>query len=311
MYDKTKIVGYSVEDFTRLGNNPNIEKAKEEYNKETGEFTGIKGRLRNLDIKVKPHFIEIEGSLSKFKNGENITPFTLLNTKEVITEIGDLLCIDMANTYPTEMEFGANIITSNEVANYLQCLGERPYYIKSGFSNNTVYYTNDAEQYKCSLKFYDKTKQALKVGMNIPEAFKNKNILRIEARKKGRLAYQTGAGQRLTTEMLYNPQFYYSQKQQLIKDYQTIKKYQDMEIDYTCFRKPSDCKEVLFTYLVKLNPSIVAQFMENVKAAGVYDRQQMRRAKEGIVNVCKNGIILSNDLIQELDNKIVAIMDYD
>ena len=303
-------MGYSVLDFATLENNPNLEAIKAEYNKDTGELERITGRLRNLRVEANENWLNIVGSLSKFKNGENITPFTRLDTKEVITEIGDLLYIEMGRTFPTEMEFGANILTDNEVVNYLQCLGERPYYDR-GCYPNSVSYKNGSATYENCLILYDKIKEAQKSGMHIPDIYTSKNILRIETRKKRRLAYQTRAGQRVTTEMLYDPQFYNSQKQQLIKDYQTIKKYQNMEIDYTSIKKPTDCKDVLLAYLVKQNPAFVAQFMDNVKAAGILDRQQMRRAKGSIIEGCKNGITLSNDLIKELDSKIMAIAEYD
>lgn len=310
MYDKVKIIGNSIIDIYELERNTRLTGIKTEYSRDTGILERITGRLKTLRVEINGNWLNISGSLPKFKNNENITPFTLSDTRDVIEEIGDLLHIDMRNTFLTEMEFGANIITDNKVANYLQCLGDRPYYERGKYPHS-VYYENKSKSYENCLIFYDKFTEAKKKGMIIPEQYQAANILRVEVRRKKRLAIQTGAGQSIDAIMLYNPQFYNSQKLQLIKDYQSIKKRANMEIDYTSIRKPSDCKDVLLAYLAEQNPSIVAQFMENVKTAGVFDRQQMRRAKESIMEGCKNGITLSNDLIKELDSKIMAIADYD
>lgn len=310
MYDKVKITGHSIIDISELEGNANLTSIKTEYDRGTGTLDRVIGKLKTLRVEANGNWLNISGSLPKFKNNENITPFTLSDTKEVIQEIGDLLRINMGNTFLTEMEFGANIITDNEVDNYLQCLGERPYY-EQGKHLHSVYYENKSKSYENCLIFYDKSIEAKKKGMIIPNQYQAANILRVEVRRKKRLAIQTGAGKCIDAKMLYNPQFYNSQKLQLINDYQSIKKRANMEIDYTSIRKPSDCKDVLLAYLAEQNPVIVAQFMEGVKSAGVFDRQQLRRAKESIIEGCKNGITLSNDLIKELDSKIMAIADYD
>lgn len=308
MYDNVKLYGYYlVDDVSGFINGL----SKVNYNGYNG--SGVRkmtGKLKNLDVILTGNKITIKNSLAKFKNTENITHFSRCDAKEVIEEVGDSLHIDAKNMILGQLEFGPNLLMDNSIESYLSILGDKPYFRKDDtYLGSICYKTTPRDSWlRREFKLYDKKAEMHCV---IPEAYSNANVLRVEGRWYGRLPQQLKTGREITAEMMCNENFYNAMKQQIIKEYQSIRKYPRMEIDYTSIKKPSDCKDVLLAYLVEQNPSIVAQFMENVKTAGVFNRQQMRRAKGSIIEGCKNGITLSNDLIKELDSKIMSIADYD
>lgn len=146
--------------------------------RETGELYD-KGKLDGLDVKETTRGIKIKGSLSKYFFGNNFETLTRDQTKEAIEKICDSLHLDVREAELNRIDFATNFIVSEPPQNYYSFFGDAARLNKS-IQGSTLYFSNKSR----AIVFYDKINEAKAHRMQIPEEFKNKNVLRYEYRLK-------------------------------------------------------------------------------------------------------------------------------
>lgn len=152
-------------------------------NTKTGE-TSYTGKLKNLKIKQVKNGIIISGSVPKFYYGDNLMQLTRQDAIAAIDKISDELGINISDGKLFRLDIGVNLKMDKKLNHYLNQLGNKRYFKKTTFyDNQTISYQNQQRE----LMFYDKLAEMKKKKAEIPDAFKEDNILRIEYRIKKRL----------------------------------------------------------------------------------------------------------------------------
>ena len=133
--------------------------------KRIAEYKGLK------IIMYDSGYIEIQGSIHKFKNGglHNYDDFTLADVIAVINEIEQFLKISFAECRLKNLEFGVNItppIRTKDILNNLMCYRHNKFKDVSIRSGNF----KEAEFQQYSIKVYDKYAQyRKKFNLNSPD----------------------------------------------------------------------------------------------------------------------------------------------
>lgn len=138
--------------------------------------------IKNLKFTYAGKQLKIAGSLHKYAKGNNYSLFTYEEAKNVLHELSDIIGIPLKRFVVTSMELGLNIKMDKDVANYLHTV----YSYKSNrfIPMTPLKGTSRLKGCKCvfseySIKFYDKTFEAIKKG-RIKREEVPANLLRYE-----------------------------------------------------------------------------------------------------------------------------------
>ena len=152
-----------IEEIDALAEIPNYLTEVEEHPTRNGIL--LKGRLSNLQVKVKEHGIYINGSLPKFLHGHNVLTSCLKDTHLAFEKLSDELrirpeALDRAKVF--RVDYAATIKVSSQVVDYFSYLGEKPFFNRSIFQETSLYYNSRAKErrnQKQKLLFYDKAEE--------------------------------------------------------------------------------------------------------------------------------------------------------
>ena len=138
--------------------------------------------IKNLKFTYAGKQLKIAGSLHKYAKGNNYSLFTYEEAKNVLCELSDIIGIPLNRFVVTSMELGLNIQLDKDVVNYLHTI----YSYKSNrfIPMTPLKGTSKLKGCKCvfseySIKFYDKTFEAIKKG-RIKREEVPANLLRYE-----------------------------------------------------------------------------------------------------------------------------------
>lgn len=138
--------------------------------------------IRNLKFTYAGRQLKIAGSLHKYAKGNNYSLFTYEEAKNVLHELSDIIGIPLNRFVVTSMELGLNMQLDKDVVNYLHTI----YSYKSNrfIPMTPLKGTSRLKGCKCvfseySIKFYDKTFEAIKKG-RIKREEVPANLLRYE-----------------------------------------------------------------------------------------------------------------------------------
>ena len=165
--------------------------------------------IENLKFTYAGKRLKIEGSLHKYRKGNNYSLFTYEEAKNVLHELSDIIGIPLNRFVVTSIELGLNIQLDKDVVNYLHT-------IKSYKSNRFIPMTplkgtSKLKGCKCvfseySIKFYDKTFEAIKKERTKREEVPA-NLLRYEIRLSRKqlksLGFTNVTGQNLLSPLHY------------------------------------------------------------------------------------------------------------
>lgn len=262
----------------------------------------VTGNLDNFLIKITEGGISIKGSISKFYFGNNIQTLSLQQTKEAIQMLSDKLQLSLFQAKITRIDIGAVLITKHIPASYFKFLGNKARYERVLKTKNSLCY----ETIKRILSFYDKTLEANKSGMNIPDEYKDANLLRYELRFTQRIPNQLNEKE-VNGETLCKPVFY-SKLIKLWKDeYQSIQKLSSLNCpDYTIIKTPSDAKDaILVSLLQDKDISFVNSFIGDLKTNNTFtDPKYYYRTSKELSNLISIQTQKQNNSIVEIDNII-------
>lgn len=282
-----------------------LENAKQETDLQTGEVKTF-GCVDGLKVAIYAGRLSIVGSLAKFLFvGSNVFPLDRRSAAQALEKLSDTLHIQVNEADVTEIEFGANFLMKNPVADYLARLGAMPRMERAQVTPYSLRYAGKGKQQPRVSVFYDKIADAAAKGMECPEDLGN--LLRYEIKLNGRLPYQLSVPE-VKASTLTEMGFY----RQMVKYYQdnyfSITKVNQVKSDVMNeIRTPKDAFNVFVARLIsQTDQDQIKAFLDELKQAGVFaDRKNYSRLKNKIQEVAHQAnITISDDLIRELDDEV-------
>lgn len=279
-----------------------LENVSEKTRKDTGECS-IFGHCLNMKVDVYAGKVVLEGSWSKWLNGNNLKNTTLADDRMALEKLSDVFHIDAATGKVSNIEFGYNFTLKHAVPQYVTYLGDLPRYTRFPASDSAVYYKRNAIRPQTGLVFYDKIREMKKYKEPYAEAG---NVLRYELKilrnVSDVLKWKPAEG--FTAATLVDEGCYNRAK--------TIWKDNYMKINKTCRRnlvKKVTRKNVFFSifgkYLLEKggNEEIQTQ-MTALKASGQLDARTLRGLCQDFRHALQLAEANTEDVMKELDDMI-------
>lgn len=265
--------------------------------------TTITGTLENYKISVSNECVKIgKGSLCKYYLGDNFQTMTIEDTRMAIERISDTLHLPIDQAQVTRIDIAQNFILKHPPEVYWKHLGT------SGRNNRLVqpdglYYYNS----KGLLVFYDKIKEQKAKRQTIPGSYRDRNVLRYEARHTNRLN-DTFKVNRVTGSLLYDEAFFSGLINKWEDSYKAINKINDVTMNIKAMKTKSEINIMGILSLVKIaggEMAMIEQINESYKI-GEITKKQAFDLRKYIKEACKlkDGITIESDVIKELNNKV-------
>lgn len=231
--------------------------------------------IGNLKFTYAGRQLKIAGSLHKYAKGNNYSLFTYEEAKNVLHELSDIIGIPLNRFVVTSMKLGLNIQLDKDVVNYLHTI----YSYKSNrfIPMTPLKGTSKLKGCKCvfseySIKFYDKTFEAIKKG-RIKREEVPVNLLRYEI-QLSRKQLKSSGFTNVTGKNLLSPLHYTRFKRLMKRIFDNI--VFDDTVDYTgCLE--DDIKKHIFVMSDKYGYYL--QCLKDYFGEAEY-RKERRRANE-------------------------------
>ena len=287
---------------------PNLLTDSQTRIKPTGEYSHH-GNLENMKVHVYPRCLRVEGSLSKYLNGNNLERFSRKQTEEAIEKLSDSLKLPFKNAKVNRVDLAENFILKRPVSEYMSLMGQAPYFTKRPYSNNGLYYTNCRR----TIIFYNKVReyQDKKQANLIPEVYKNRNVLRYELRFTKRLKQQFQS--EVKAADLYNEDFYINIINRWLSTYFDIKKIKTFKDEDFKMKAVKDLKEYVLTLSLmdEIRCNLVMNRLKQAKETGEMTDRTYYRCKSEFNRLMANKKYFEpKDCILELDRKIKQAVKY-
>lgn len=188
--------------------------------------------IKNLKISYEGRQLKIKGSLHKYANGNNYSLFTYEEAKNVLHELSDIIGVSLNQFIVTSIELGLNIQLDAEVERYLNILHSyklRPFIMMSPLKGTSKLKGKKCVFSEYSIKFYDKTFEAIKKG-RIKREEVPANLLRYEI-QLSRKQLKSSGFTNVTGQNLLSP-LHYTRFKHLMKQIFNEIIFNDM-VDYT------------------------------------------------------------------------------
>lgn len=280
-----------------------------------GSLIRIKADIDGLNMAVTPFDVRVcIGSLGKWVLGDNVQTLSRGDTAKAMEKLSDMMHLPMNQARVTRFDIGKNIPTKHGFEVYVGHFGEMGRY-KRGYVNNTLYYETGTTK----VCVYDKLRQVKDDGGEIPELYRDCNLLRFEVRYFKRLPKifkQDVMGETLTDE-----DFYIDVGKRWLKAYRQIHKINDICMDIGAMRMDGDGRKDVKKWLYKF---CLAHYTQSVGGETALVGQFKERQRKGEIDnktffVLKRAIMeaggcarfsTKNDAIEELDKKMEMAMKF-
>jgi len=268
-----------------------------------GDMEVITGNVDGLKISVNRNGVNAgKASLCKWYHGDNFSTLTRIDTRRAIEKLSDILHIPMHDATISRVDVAHNFTMNHPTNVYFNHLGSF-YPNKRLEQPDGIYYVNK----KNNSIFYDKIKEQKIKGGTIPELYIGKNVLRYEMQFKTRLK-DTFKVERVTASMLYDEQFYSEIVNKWHVNYKSIKKINDISINFEVMRTKKEFDLVARLCFIQQQGGELAMLKQIAEAQkkGELTRRQADELKAATRAACalNEDITKSSDVIQELDKKI-------
>ena len=268
-----------------------------------GNNISISGYLDNLKVGVTEYGVKIkDNSLCKWYLGDNFQTLTRGDTKRAIEKLSDLLYLPIEKADIFRIDLAQNIIMNHDLSIYYNHLGTMQYYSRLEQPKG-LYYQNK----KRLLVFYNKVADYKSKGLQIPEMYKNRQVLRYELRYKTEILKQFNLPE-LKAETLYNEAFYMQIIDKWYQEYQQIKKIRDaIKFDYTMIKTKRQYQLQSILYYVNMKGGELEALQEISEAykMGELSKKQAHDLRVQIRQACNSELFTcKSDVIAELDKKI-------
>jgi hypothetical protein len=250
-----------------------------------GEFgTRIQGNYRNLLIKQHTNYVSISGSIQKLIRTNECS---FEKTKEGIEFLCDRFSFEPKEAKLNRFDFQKTFTTINEPKDYYTFLGNHKRFFRSTYKNS-LYYTNSTRV----LNFYNKAKEMQVSG----------NLFRYEMRyQRPELILK----KKIYLDELMNEAFYSSLLTNWKQGYQQIEKLRQL-IPMENLKTPTQFFEYLEAKAISdIGLTEIEKQIKVAQKTNTLTKQNAKRIRDKIRDLQKQDFYKDNDLINELDNKIL------
>ncbi|MCO6496490.1 MAG: hypothetical protein J5I50_02390 [Chitinophagaceae bacterium] len=266
------------------------------------------GKAGNLRVTVSENSVSVKnGSLTKFYLGDNLKMMSRGDVQQSFQKLSDLLHLPFDKADVRAFDFGKNISLSYPISLYLGYLGDNGRYTRLEQRTALYYKLNDRE-----LSIYDKLAEMRSKGEEIPELYKECNILRYEKRYQNRVAKYFNLPS-LKVMDLYSEDFYIKLVDDWYRDYLRIKKQKLILFSMDNIKTKEQMKLLGVLSLVdRLGGQVRA--IKNIGEryqAGQLTKKQAHDLKELVRQSAKFELkTKENDFILELNKKMEEAVKY-
>lgn len=263
----------------------------------------ITGKAKNMVIRRNANSITVQGSLPKYKYGNNLQTLQRADTGLIIEELSDLISTDLSKARLQRVDFSTNIITEHKPQYYYRFLGHLTRFYRHS-DNSSLYYNQGCKK----LLFYDKIKDAKAKQMPIPKQYQNKNVLRYEMRllKQVKKFFKRD----VLANDLINKQLYNYLLDKWYEYYKEIEKQKSkINIMSNQITSPKDFDRQLLIGLVQsLGYSHIDDVIEQMKTMKVFNQKEYYSRLKSKYRRLSKVDISDEDVISEIDIKINEVV---
>jgi Replicative DNA helicase len=273
---------------------------------QNGQGYSCTGKLKNYSIFIHESGVSLKGSLPKNYLGDNLHTLTRQDTKQAIEELSTSLHTDIGGAKVTRLDVSTVIQTKRQPSDYYPHLGNKPHFGRLQVHADTLQYNNHQRQ----IIFYDKIKEANAKGVQIPDVFKDSNLLRYELRYTKRLNKQLGVD--LTAAKLYETDFYRSVIRSWYDEFKEIQKLKKQGFMTDDINTPKEAEAALFaTLLQEKGQGYIDEYLAELKAKNTFkERQRYYELKRKLNTILQAPKGEQSGLIEELETAIFDIARY-
>lgn len=298
-------------DIDLLAETPNYLTNLREYNSERGGVA-VRGNLSNLRVRVTERGITIEGSLSKYLQGENVRTPDYSGVCMALEKLSDELEIrptDLSQAKINRIDLAATLKMSQHETDYFNSLGYKPHHYRYE-QESTIYYNSKAkkrENKRIQELFYSKTEEIK--GLKIPSLrdSEREKLLRHELRVLNPYKYFKGT---TTLNQLKDREFYSQCVNKWSSEYSNIKKISSSMPDFAMVEDPKHYTDyVLAKYVNLVGIDEVLRIPEDFKKNKIFNREEYysrvrRKLLERLEYISQ---FAEHDLAKELNEKIALV----
>lgn len=186
----------------------------------------IKGKLGNFDVSITDKYVKIKnGSLQKFIDKNNISPFGLSRIKQAFELLGDTIHLPINNAKVLNFDFAKPITLKHNTDLYFKYLGNLNHYKRLEQPTGILYKNRKRE-----FCIYNKIAQLKSKREFIPPLYQNTNLIRLEMCYNRDLCKHFNVPA-LTPKVLTNEDFYIHLCNDLYNNYTKIDKLKNFNLD--------------------------------------------------------------------------------
>jgi hypothetical protein len=247
--------------------------------------TTMTGNYRNLHIKQRNDNVSISGSLQKFNRSGSLS---FDESKQAILNLCETFSFEPSEAKVKRVDFAMNIKTQFEPKIYYPFLGSHQHYFRSPYKHSLNYHNSLRV-----LSFYDKAEEQNISG----------NLLRYEQRY---LKPETVFKKKLMLVDLLTEEVYRYFLNRWQTDYNKIQKIKTI-IPMENFRNPKQFYDYLLALkATEIGSDLLSNQIKIAQRSGHLTKQNAKRIRDKMNRLSKSSFFEPNELINELDNKILS-----
>ena len=259
-----------------------------------------KGYLKNLRVWYSPiEGLTIEGSIPKYRNGENITTLSRRNTEEAFRELESECGYPIGEASVSRLDLSICVQTEQPPQLYYQAFVHCPNHTRETREGSLRFQSKSSP-----ITLYDKVAETKK-------SEGTSNLLRFEAQLKGHIPRQLGVPSLVVSD-LYNESVWSIMATELEKRWESVQKINPT----TAVCAPTTAKQVReFVFAQRLSDNGIEAHLEQLQAlrnAGTLSPKEYKRAVDEAVRAFETFAQTSaqaKQLVEELDSKVRTAID--
>lgn len=259
--------------------------------------------MHYLKVRVTANCVRVgKASWSKWYYGDAFRTFSIEDFRAAVELLSTLLGLPMHNAHITRLDIGLNLELEHPVGCYLGHLGELPRHKRQPFPHEGLRFS----VLNRNLLFYDKVKEQRAKRQAIPATHKHMNLLRIELQLTRRVSSEFKVKQ-VTLGMLCDGEFYQECMCRLLKAYSSIKKLNDMVLDFNRIKTKRQLQLFALAFWVNYMGGELKckQIFTNAMKTRYLKKHEAYHLIAAVNEACKSPLLTKpSPLISELDRKI-------
>lgn len=310
-YDTVKICLYQsqVSDICLFEDIPPFVEMKGSSNDKDGNLFMKRGHIRNFIVRIYQDKIQLEGSLSKYYKGSNLTGITLDKVRQVIDSLSEILHLPLYMAHVLRIDIAYNIEVTRDVKQYLKRLRrcgklerlEQPYSLRYGNSSSV------------RLCIYDKIKQ-LRHDREPYDCSDAKNIFRFELRffRNANNWRRFWGSETVAVEMIWDDKFFRKLTEMLYQKYQSIEKLYETSLNFAGVTGKKDFKNWLSLYAVQSQGyDFFQRQIEDARVSRQFSNKQAASCRTVLREILGAGVPspFGSGYIEELDAAFERLRD--